>query len=236
MDSYNVIANQPVVIDNVSSELWCMKILAAFSDTCKFGSQVRQFRLLSDHIGKTFVLKQIQCFSSIQNCSSTEDLRWCAQHRYFSGAELAGSEVTGYRQGHEWNRLGMLNSIFFISRTVCAIVLHRKTKTNPYPNWYRRRCSDPNVRIQKFIHYMTTPQWVFLQNSMRIEFAHTHQHITRDIRFVIINVASSACRSCVTVDARRRLCTETGSDPAATQWNCRKCASIWLATSGKDAA
>ena len=176
MDSYNVIANQPVVIDNVSSELWCMKILAAFSDTCKFGSQVRQFRLLSDHIGKTFVLKQIQCFSSIQNCSSTEDLRWCAQHRYFSGAELAGSEVTGYRQGHEWNRLGMLNSIFFISRTVCAIVLHRKTKTNP------DLTPDPNARIQNTLGqglHGNNTKWVVLQNSMRNEFqefAHTHLH------------------------------------------------------------
>ena len=43
-------------------------------------------------------------------------------------------------------------------RTVCAIALHRKTKTktspNPDPNRYRRRCPDPNARIQKFIHYM----------------------------------------------------------------------------------
>jgi len=33
-----------------------------------------------------------------------------------------------------------------------------KTKTNtnpsPDPNRYRRRCSDPNARIQKFIYYM----------------------------------------------------------------------------------
>ena len=33
-----------------------------------------------------------------------------------------------------------------------------KTKTNtnpnPDPNRYRRRCPDPNARIQKFIHYM----------------------------------------------------------------------------------
>jgi len=35
---------------------------------------------------------------------------------------------------------------------------NRKTKTNtnpsPGPNRYRRRCPDPNARIQKFIHYM----------------------------------------------------------------------------------
>ena len=63
-------------------------------------------------------------------------------------------------------------------RTVCAIALHRKTKTNtsPDPNRYKRRCPDPNARIQKFIHYMTT---TVLQNSMRIEFAHTHLHTTR---------------------------------------------------------
>ena len=34
---------------------------------------------------------------------------------------------------------------------------NRKTKTNthpnPDPNRYRRRCPDPNARIQKFIHY-----------------------------------------------------------------------------------
>ena len=43
---------------------------------------------------------------------------------------------------------------------------YTKTNTNPNPDpdRYRRRCPDPNARIQKFIHYMaTTPQ---LQNSM----------------------------------------------------------------------
>ena len=29
-----------------------------------------------------------------------------------------------------------------------------KTNTNPDPNRYRRRCPDPNARIQKVIHYM----------------------------------------------------------------------------------
>jgi len=28
------------------------------------------------------------------------------------------------------------------------------TNTNPDPNRYRRRCPDPNAKIQKFIHYM----------------------------------------------------------------------------------
>jgi len=28
------------------------------------------------------------------------------------------------------------------------------TNPNPDPNRYRRRCPDPNARIQKFIHYM----------------------------------------------------------------------------------
>ena len=28
----------------------------------------------------------------------------------------------------------------------------------------------------------TTPQWVVLQNSMRIEFAHTHLHTTRKLQ------------------------------------------------------
>jgi len=32
----------------------------------------------------------------------------------------------------------------------------KKTNTNPSPdpNRYRRRCPDPNARIQKFIHHM----------------------------------------------------------------------------------
>ena len=40
---------------------------------------------------------------------------------------------------------------------------YTKTNTNPNPdpNRYRRRCPDPNARIQKFIHYMaTTPQLI----------------------------------------------------------------------------
>jgi len=32
------------------------------------------------------------------------------------------------------------------------------TNPIPDPNSYRRRCSDPSARIQKFIHYMETPQ------------------------------------------------------------------------------
>jgi len=66
-------------------------------------------------------------------------------------------------------------------RTVCAITLHRKTNTNPNPdlNRYRRHCPDPIARIQKFINYIATPQWVVLQISMRIEFAHTYLHTTQ---------------------------------------------------------
>ena len=58
---------------------------------------------------------------------------------------------------------------------------YTKTNTNPNPdpNRYRRRCPDPNARIQKFIHYMaTTPQ---LKNSMWIEFVHTHLHTTPNL-------------------------------------------------------
>ena len=37
--------------------------------------------------------------------------------------------------------------------------------------------------------------------------------------------------SCVTVDAHHRLCAGcTDSGPATTQWACRNCASIWLAS------
>ena len=66
------------------------------------------------------------------------------------------------------------------------------TNSNPDPNRYRRRCPDPNARIQKFIHYMaTTPQ---LQNSMWIEFSHTHLHTTPDfnqwkLESIIMNTA-----------------------------------------------
>ena len=48
---------------------------------------------------------------------------------------------------------GFGSAIAKVSGTQC------KTKTNtnpspPDPNRYRRRCPDPNARIQKFIHYM----------------------------------------------------------------------------------
>jgi len=35
-------------------------------------------------------------------------------------------------------------------------IVQTKTNTNPNPdhNRYRRRCPDPNARIEKFIHYM----------------------------------------------------------------------------------
>ena len=50
-------------------------------------------------------------------------------------------------------------------RTVCAIVLHRKTKTNtnsnPDPNRYRRRCPDPNARIDYRSLYITWQQRPF---------------------------------------------------------------------------
>ena len=47
-------------------------------------------------------------------------------------------------------------------RTVCAIALHRQTKTNtnPDPNRYRRRCPETNARIQKFIHYMAVVRMI----------------------------------------------------------------------------
>ena len=73
-------------------------------------------------------------------------------------------------------------------RTVCAIALHHKTNTNtspnPDPNRYRRAVL---TLIQKFIHYMApTPQWVVLQNSMRVEFAHTHLHTTHFLVLILI--------------------------------------------------
>ena len=45
-----------------------------------------------------------------------------------------------------------------LSQKSAGHMQNRKTKTNtnpsPDPNRYRRRCPDPNARIQKFIHYM----------------------------------------------------------------------------------
>jgi len=44
----------------------------------------------------------------------------------------------------------------------------------------------------------------------------------------MIGFATPARRSCVTVDACRRLCAGcTVSGTAATQWACRNCASVW---------
>ena len=45
-----------------------------------------------------------------------------------------------------------------LSQKSAGHMQNRKTKTNtnssPDPKRYRRRCPDPNARIQKFIHYM----------------------------------------------------------------------------------
>jgi len=45
-----------------------------------------------------------------------------------------------------------------LSQKSAGHMQNSKTKTNtnprPDPNRYRRRCPDPNARIQKFIHYM----------------------------------------------------------------------------------
>ena len=45
-----------------------------------------------------------------------------------------------------------------LSKKSARHMQNRKTRTNtnpsPDPNRYRRRCPDPNARIQKFIHYM----------------------------------------------------------------------------------
>jgi len=45
-----------------------------------------------------------------------------------------------------------------LSQKSAGRMQNRKTKTNtnpsPDPDRYRRRCPDPNARIQKFIHYM----------------------------------------------------------------------------------
>ena len=49
-------------------------------------------------------------------------------------------------------------------RTVCAIALHRNTKSNTNKVYT--------------LHGNSPPQWVVLQNSVRIEFAHTHLHTT----------------------------------------------------------
>ena len=41
-----------------------------------------------------------------------------------------------------------------LSQKSAGHMQNRKTKNNTDPNRYRRRCPDPNARIQKFIHYM----------------------------------------------------------------------------------
>ena len=56
-----------------------------------------------------------------------------------------------------------------------------------------RCCPDPNAWAQKFIHHMaTTPQ---LQNSMWIEFAHTHLHTTPNQKIFIATYWN--CSNCV---------------------------------------
>ena len=50
---------------------------------------------------------------------------------------------------------------------------NRKTKTNtnpsPDPNRYRRRCPDPNARIQKFIHYMAIATFAIARCHRKIQ-------------------------------------------------------------------
>ena len=53
-----------------------------------------------------------------------------------------------------------------LSQKSAGHMQNRKTKTNtnpsPDPNRYRRRCPDPNARIQKFIHYMAIATFVIV--------------------------------------------------------------------------
>ena len=51
---------------------------------------------------------------------------------------------------------GPLSQRAAIAKVRGTCMQNRKTNTNPSPdpNRYRRRCPDPNARIQKFIHYM----------------------------------------------------------------------------------
>ena len=55
-------------------------------------------------------------------------------------------------------RKGQLSQRSAIAEVRGISMQNRKTKTNtnpsPDPNRYRRRCPDPNARIQKLIHYM----------------------------------------------------------------------------------
>ena len=39
-------------------------------------------------------------------------------------------------------------------RDTCITVKLKTNANPPDPNRYRRRCPDPNARIQKFMHYM----------------------------------------------------------------------------------
>ena len=53
---------------------------------------------------------------------------------------------------------GLMNDSGPLSQRSAHAEEYAQTKTNtnpsPDPNRYRRRCPDPNARIQKFIHYM----------------------------------------------------------------------------------
>jgi len=52
----------------------------------------------------------------------------------------------------------------------------------------------------------------------------------------MIYVTTPARHSCVTIDTHRRLCascTESDFSPAATQWPCRNCASVWPVPAAK---
>jgi len=85
-------------------------------------------------------------------------------------------------------------------RTVCAIALHRKTNTNTNPNLdpnrYRRRCPDPNARIQKFIHYMATTQLIcILPQTCIDQYSHQYYHSSMSVGVGIGRSAPSVCLS-----------------------------------------
>ena len=94
--------------------------------------------------------------SPVTTISNTEAIS-TASHKIFT----ATVTVTIARSLYLWRRTNSkegvqsaIHSLPEINLNINFKAQNRKTKTDtnpiPDPNWYRRRCPDPNARIQKF--------------------------------------------------------------------------------------
>jgi len=96
-----------------------------------------------------------------------------------------------------------LNIVWDTCRKVCAIALTVKLKLTLTLTLTltdtRGAVLTPMLGYRSLYITCTTPQWVVLQNSMPIEFAHIHPQCTM---FILTQAAMQAKQFCCRVDSR----------------------------------